>query len=470
MAKVLNLKLFYKGKLVNFATQGKEIKSRFVIGSSKYMFWQILDSTFPDKYELIKKSGDEYVLKLNSKMQFAYDTAGGQEKASGNEIVLVKNKTGKLTIGTDWAVTYQYNDAYVQVLTADEQKIVQQYARRAELDSNEKFTRGFLIAATIVALGGALLFEAIQPKEAATDGSLSERMRQLEQMAQKVELKNSANQFDAVEEAGKAEKKEEAKVVTKTTTGTNTGVTGGKMSKAEAKSALQNLFGSSTGTAGATGTSSVTVMAAAEDIIASSFGSGSGGSGGGGNRKGPRTGGSGGGTVFDPSAVTSVGTAVGLSSGKAGKGLSTVNPGGDIRGVVGDIGRLAPLGRASTRVSAGVLSTFNAPGVNRVKENNLAAAPAEQRPELQRIEQKVARYKPQLKELFNRQSQIKAMYGTVKFALYIGSDGSVKDAEAIPMSGEVYTEFLNGARQLMLGWKFDNTNKITYEFSMTFLK
>lgn len=290
-------------------------------------------------------------------------------------------------------------------------------------------------------------------------------------MAQKVEIKNSANQFDAAEEPGKEEKKEDAKVVAKTTTGANTGVTGGKMSKADAQSALKSLFGNSSGTAGATGSSTVTAMAAAEDIVASSFGSGSGGSGGGGggNRKGPR-GGSGGGTVFDPSAVTSVGAAVGLSSGKAGKGLSTVNPGGDIRGVVGDIGKLAPLGRASTRVNAGVLSTFNAPGVSKVKEGNLAAASAEQRPELQRIEQKVARYKPQLKDLFQRQSQIKAMYGTVKFTLYIGSDGSVKDAEVIPMSGEIYSEFLNGARQLMLGWKFDNTNKFPYEFSMTFQK
>jgi hypothetical protein len=108
--------------------------------------------------------------------------------------------------------------------------------------------------------------------------------------------------------------------------------------------------------------------------------------------------------------------------------------------------------------------------VKKVTEGNLSAAPAETRPELQRVEQRVARNKPQIKDLFNRSSQIKSMYGSLRFTLYIESDGSVAGVQITPLSGEFYPEFLSQLDQLIRAWRFDNKTMVPYEFIMTFTK
>jgi len=64
MSKLLNLTLHYKGKVLDRVRYGKDFKSKFFIGSSKYLFWQILDESFPDKHLFLTKKGDQLYLQL----------------------------------------------------------------------------------------------------------------------------------------------------------------------------------------------------------------------------------------------------------------------------------------------------------------------------------------------------------------------------------------------------------------------
>jgi hypothetical protein len=469
MAKTqLNLKLFYKGKLLDIAKYGRDFTTRMFIGSDKHLFWQILDSSFPEKFQLITKKGEQFYLNVGSKMQFAFD-ADTPQKATGKEVLLTNDKTGKLSIGNDWAISYEFMEPWVKVLTDEERQIVNQYSRRAELLPFEKFTRNFLIAATAVTIIGIILFDTFKP-EVEVITSLEQYTQKMEEIATKVEVTQSDLGQDYVEEAKKEEEAKEAPVATPTGKG---GTSTGTMSKAEAKAALTGLLGAGGFDPGSTG--KAMAFTTEENIVASSIGGNKGGGGGGG--KGPGKGGgfnaagAGFGSVFDPTEVpTGTANLAGLSTGRPKGKLSTAAPTGGVSTYVGDVSRIVALGKVATRVSSNVLSKFSGPTVKKVTEGNLSAAPAETRPELQRVEQRVARNKPQIKDLFNRSSQIKSMYGSLRFTLYIESDGSVAGVQITPLSGEFYPEFLSQLDQLIRAWRFDNKTMVPYEFIMTFTK
>jgi hypothetical protein len=137
---------------------------------------------------------------------------------------------------------------------------------------------------------------------------------------------------------------------------------------------------------------------------------------------------------------------------------------------VGNAERIVPTGKPANKITAGVVSKFSGPSIRKVAEGGVTDVAVEARPELQRIELKVARYKPQIKELFNRYSQIKTMNGTIRFVLYIDDDGTVPGVQIVPVSGEFYPEFLTQLEQMMRSWRFDNKNLVPYEFYMTFTK
>jgi hypothetical protein len=252
------------------------------------------------------------------------------------------------------------------------------------------------------------------------------------------------------------------------------------MSKASAKSALSGFLGSGGFNPNSTSSGLNVAVTTEQEIVAASLGGGKGGGGGGKGGKGPGKGGSasgsgsgaGFGSVFDPTEVSSGSSSnlAGLSSGRPKGNLSTKAPGGDVTTYVGDASRLAPVGKPATKVSSGVISRFSGPSIKKVAEGGVASAPAETRPELQRVEQKVARYKPQIKDLFNKYSQIKSIYGSIRFTLYIDAGGTVAGVQITPLSGQFYPEFLAQLETLIKGWRFDNKNLVPYEFMMTFTK
>ncbi len=480
---MLNLKLHYKGKLLDIAKYGRDSTNKLYIGSSKYLFWQILDQKFPLRHLLLTKKDNRFYMQLLPEMKLAFtqnnqqldkEALKSKHLLSGNQVQLTPDMTGSVQIDHDWVVTYEFTEPYKVVYTKQEKQIINQYARRAELLPFQKFTRSFLLAATAMTILGLILFDTFKPDYNNYD-TLAERWKQMQSVATKVEIPQTDFEPFMME----PEETEGEPVEGVARTGTRTT---GTMSRAAARAALSGLFGGG-GSGGGSGMFAVTTE---EDIIASSLGGGKGGGGGGGTGKGPGRRGTGGGgygdgtgfgdgsgfgSVFNPAEVPS-GTAnlAGLSTGRPTGKLSTQAPSGDVSTYVGSAQRIVPVGTPATKVSAGVVSRFTGPSVAKVQESGIASAPPDTRPELQRIEQKVARYKPQIKDLYNRYSQIKSMYGTMKFLLYLDSDGSVAGVQITPMSGEFYPEFLSQLEKMIRSWRFDNTNLVPYEFIMTFTK
>jgi len=484
MAKtVLNLKLHYQGKLLDIAKFGRDFTNKLYIGTSKYLFWQILDSKLPSQHLFLKKKDEKFYLDLLPGMDVAFkqneqelDKAALKAKnlISGNEVTLSNEMTGSVQLAPGWMVSFEFMEPWVKVLTQEEKQVISQYARKPELAPFEKFTRNFLLAATVVTIIGIIVFEAMKPKNVAQD-TLAQRWEQMQAMATKVAPASDVSEPVAQEAAGETQAPVQAPVAT-ADKGVSTGTaksTG--MSKAAAKSALSGLLGDSGFSPGGTGTAMNFAVTTEDNIVAASLGGGKGGGGGGKGAGKGSAGGSGGasgfGSVFDPTEVSS-GTSnlAGLSSGRPKGQLSTKAPGGDVSTYVGDVGRLLPVGKPATKVSSGIVSRFSGPGVKKVAEGGIASAPAETRPELQRVEQKVTRYKPQIKDLYNRYSQVKSMYGSLKFTIYIEAGGTVAGAQITPLSGEFYPEFLVQLEQLIRGWRFDNKNMVPYEFIMAFTK
>ncbi len=485
MAKtVLNLKLQYNGKLLDIAKYGRDFTKKLYIGSSKFLFWQILDKKFPKKHLFLTSKNNKFYLNLLPDMEVSFlennqlvdkETLQKRKLISGSEILLSNELTGSVKLNPDWIVTYEFVEPWVTKLTEEERQIVSRYSRRSELQPFQKFTRNFLLAATFFTIAGLILFDTFKP-DYSNDLTLAERWQQMQAIATKVEIpRNSFDQFseESIQPQPKTEEIEQT-----TTARPQTGkVSAGTMSKAAARAALSGILGQGGFQPGSTGTGIVAVTTE-ENIIAASLGGGRGGGSGTGRGTGANGpggqgtgGGSGFGTVFNPSEIPSGTTNLaGLSSGRPQGKLSNTAPAGDVTTYVGNASRIVAVGKPSNKVSSGVITRFSGPAVTKVAEGGISAAPVDSRPELQRIEQRVARYKPQIKDLFNRYSQIKSMYGTIKYTIYIDSDGSVAGVQLTPMSGEFYPEFLKQLEQLIKGWRFDNKNLVPYEFIMTFVK
>jgi len=154
MAKLLNLKLSYKGKLLDFVKEGGDIKKKFFIGSNKYLFWQILDPNFPEKHLLINEKGNQYYLLLppGAKLSCMKDGAAVDSAfltqnsiLRGTELLLRPDMTGTIAIAPEWEISYEYKEPWVSVLTPEEKQIVAQYASSSEPTSLESFNRNLLL-------------------------------------------------------------------------------------------------------------------------------------------------------------------------------------------------------------------------------------------------------------------------------------------------------------------------------------
>ena len=479
MAKtLLNLKLNYKGKLLDIAKYGRDFRDKLYIGSNRFLFWQILDTRFPDKMLFISRRNDRFYLHLLPQMQLAFEQNGqtfnndalkAKKILQNNEVVLNSDMTGKIEIAPDWSVTYEFIEPWVKVLTEEEKRIVAQYSRREDATPFERFSRNFTLLAAVATIIGMVLFNSLMKPKIEVADTLEQAWQQMQQQATKVEIpppeaSNLGKQFQ--EEMNTETTKETPSVKGTATKGSSTGT----MSKEAAKEALSGLLGSSGFQAGSTSHGLVAVTTE-ESIVAAAMGGGKGSGPGKGPGGGPGSSGTGFGTAFDPTQVSSGSANLAkLSTGRPTGNLSTTAPGGNVTTYVGDVGRIVPVGKVGTKVSSGVITKFGGPGVRRVAEGNIGAAPAENRPELQRVESQIARYKPQIKKLFNTDSQIKSMYGTLDFVVYIEADGSVAGVQITPKSGEFYPEFLAHLEQLIRSWRFDNKSLVPYEFIMTFTK
>ena len=195
MAKILSLRLNYKGKFLDYAKEGKEIKKKFVIGSNKFLQWQILDPAFPDKHTLIKKKGGEYVMELPPDSQVTCergrDTLDTQylkqnNLLAGNELVLKEDIQGTLTLAPNWSVDFDFREPWVAVLTPEERAIVAQYARRSKPDSVTRFNRTVIWIVVILTVLFLAIFDQVLRPEYKSILNVGDILQSQQNDAQKV--------------------------------------------------------------------------------------------------------------------------------------------------------------------------------------------------------------------------------------------------------------------------------------------
>ncbi|PKN74760.1 MAG: hypothetical protein CVU49_06395 [Candidatus Cloacimonetes bacterium HGW-Cloacimonetes-2] len=475
MAKtLLNLKLNYKGKLLDIAKYGRDFTNKLFIGSNKYLFWQILDPKFPDKHLFLTASGNDFVLNLVPGSTVRC-TKGGKEMdqaaltsgniLSGNQLKLSPDMTGTVVLGPDWEVGFEFSEPWVRVLTEEERQIVAQYSRRAELTSQERFNRGLMIAITLLTVIFLLIYDFLLKPEEVKVQDIGQRLSQIQQQATRImpEVEQTTSSFSSEEvplpEAPPA-----------TTQGSPTGVRGGTGTTTGSTASTFGLEGFS-----ASGTQrplQFVAVTGSETFVAAGRGGGGGGGGGGGT--GPGGGGAGApGSSFSAGAVQIQGADLGgvATVGPNVSGSST-RPTGGVAVLTGDASRVAPIGRPVTQSAQAISmkAQFGTQGVATVSEGNIGSAPEASQGTYSNIANRVASLKGRITTIYIAENNLRPQAGSVSVTLYIGADGSVKAADVVPQSGDLTTEFLQKVQQNVMSWRFSVSEMAKYRFVMQFRK
>jgi len=474
MSKLLNLTLHYKGKKLDQVRYGRDFKNKFFIGSDKYLFWQILDETFPEKHLFVTKKGDQLYLQLppGAKVSCAKDGEPVDESyltksfiLQGNKLLLRPDMTGTLAIAPNWEISYEFKEPYVTVLTPEQQQIAAQYACRPQPTADEKFSRNMILLFVILTVIFVIIFDLFLKKQVSYDTTLEQKLQTI-QKAERIQAEALAKP-STFEEAG-----EYAEVPEETAgKGQPGGVPGGK---GTAKSAGA-IFGSGFGTFDPSATSAarpfqaVTLM---EGFVTSRPG------GGGGGGAGPGVGGAGpgggvGGTTFDPNATRSFTSDIGSVATKAPtvRGSEIRPEGVAIVKASGDQSKLMPSGVAfgKTAVTEQTLAKFKSKQVTQVTEETISQAPAERQTIIDEVRRAVEIRKGQIQSLYMKWNATIPFSGSVKIRLLINASGKVQDAIITP-EGNMPNGFLTELEQLCESWSFPINEEFDYEFKFRLRK
>jgi hypothetical protein len=468
MAKtLLNLKLSYKGKLLDIIKSGRDFDNSWYIGSNKYLFWQILDPNFPNKHLFLVKKGNDYFLQLVPGSNVSCSKNGNPVDASflqqngilkGTSLLLRNDMSGTVALNPEWEIKYEFTEPWVRVLTEEERMIVAQYSRRSELTASERFNRSLILLFIFLTVAFILVYDFVLKPETVDTGTLESKLAQLEQ-AQRVEPPPIQGQ--APVEAGTAEG--EATEVVEAPTGTQ-GTPGGT-GAANASATFGNMSGTGTAAPG----SPYQAATVRQSFVTASPGgrSGGGGSGPGG---GPGAG-SGFAGTFDPNATAGYNqTDLGqIAFGKTpGGGTSTRPTEGTVQVFTGDAGKIAPRGKpiAQSAQTAGVIRSFQAASVSTISEGSIASVAEEQRPDVEKISSSVNARKGQITQLYRQSAAVQASSGSITIKLYISDNGQVDAADVIPNSETFTTKFLQDVKNLVENWSFNVSKKTIYQFTL----
>ena len=479
MAKtLLNMKLYYKGKVLDIAKYGRDFTKKLFIGSNKYLFWQILDPSFPDKHLFLTSTGDSFFLNLVPGSTVSCEKDGqpvdqgfltGNNILRGTQLQLRQDMTGTVTLNPDWQVKYEFSEPWARVLTEEERQIVAQYSRRAEPTSVERFNRGMLLlfaALTIICL---FIYDlALKPKDTES-ATLEARLSQMAQATRVVP--EVAQQSSSFSDEGTPEAQTKPDVTAQQGTTARQGSATGRPGLSGTASGAAGSFGldfSAGNTQGAVGFKAITTsetFGAARPGGRGTGGGGGSGSGAGGSGIGAP------GSSFNAGAVQTNGADLGgiATTGPGVRGSSTRPTGGAISVVTGDASRVAPIGRPVTSGAiASVRGQFTAGTATTVSEGNIASVPEESRTDVENIKARVSRNKGRIQAIYNTENRITPQSGGVSVKLYINANGGVSGAEVTPQSGNLTSDFLNKVRNEVSGWSFSTTKKVVYSFSITF--
>lgn len=490
MAKTqLNLELSYKGKVLDYIKHGSGLfKSKWFVGSNKYLLWQILDPAFPDKHQLITQKGNDFVMNLvpGAKLECSKDGKPVDQGylqsngiLKGNELQLTSDMTGTMVLNPDWKINYRFIEPYVHILTEDERQIVAQYSRRAESTSEEKFGRGLVLLFLFLTLAMLLLYDLVLKPDTTELGTLEASLAQLRR-AQRVET------YKAQEvQTGPRDSDAEARALAEAEARAAADAAAAAAARAQAGQ------GRTTGTPGGTGTNAASLfgefnpnavvrnpvaITTTRDFVAASR---DGGGGGGGSGPGGGPGGTGGGSgrsggissSFDPNAVANYQQSEFSSASNTGgiKG-SSERPAGtvDVKGNVSQA-QIAALGKpvAVTSADRAVISriTQQAPAVT---ENSIASAPEETQTDLQALRTAVNSRKSQLNTLYRKAAAIENSGGSVNIRIY-GRGSKIEAAQVTPVSGNLPTSFLEDIKRAVQSWTVSGVSgSFNYQFTMRF--
>nr|MDK2851260.1 hypothetical protein [Candidatus Cloacimonadota bacterium] len=459
MAKILSLRLNYKGKFLDYAKEGKEIKKKFIIGQNKNLQWQILDPSFPDKFQLIKQKGRQYVMQLPPGSELSCEIDGKpldseylkqNHLLSGNELVLNKDMKGTLTVSKDWSIDFDFREPWVAVLTDEERAIVAQYARRSKPDAISRFNRTVVWIVLLLTVAFILLFDQVLKPEYTFEETIQERLQNI-QSAQRVIPEIVSPQPSFAQPLDNTPEQTEADATdSQVTTGT------GPRGSAGLTRTLQGFDASATGTAPA-----LTIATVTEGFTANRPGSrpGNGISTGRGTVAGIATG-----TAYNPAATPvfeDIGSVV--TSGPQTGGYSVRPEGASGIHITGDASSLAPSGQSWGDVveQQRIAADFARRGISTVNESSITTLDEDTR----------TKYTSLREQIESRQSQIEHAYREMQIrqnvsftiTLFIRADGTVKESQVIP-NGSYPEAFVAKVKSIVDSWKFNVREEMAYQF------
>ncbi|MCB5265867.1 MAG: hypothetical protein PHT37_03160 [Candidatus Cloacimonetes bacterium] len=466
MAKILSLRLNYKGKFLDYAKEGKEIKKKFVIGSNKFLQWQILDPAFPDKHTLIKKKGGEYVMELPPDSQVTCergrDTLDTQylkqnNLLAGNELVLKEDIQGTLTLAPNWSVDFDFREPWVAVLTPEERAIVAQYARRSKPDSVTRFNRTVIWIVVILTVLFLAIFDQVLRPEYKSILNVGDILQSQQNDAQKVVPDITPGDVATFTEPDKSVEKKPGTTTTKRPGGTTTGRATGSSSLT---SALQGFDASAVGTAPA-----YEIATVAEGFSPGRPGGGRGSGPGIGGSGGP-AGGVGAGSSYDPATMPifgDLGSVVGKapSSGgytKAPEGAQGVH-------VTGDASKLAPSGKAWGDVAKQkkVAASYSSRGISTISEASIGSMDEGSRAKFNPVREQIQARQSQIEQAY-RESQITQRV-SFTITVYISSNGTVRESVVVP-NGSYPGSFVAQIKTIVDNWTFNVREEMAYRFTI----
>ncbi len=479
MAKLLNMKLNYKGKALDFVRQGKDIKKKFFIGSNKYIFWQILDPNFPDKHLLVTEKGNQYYMQLPPGSKLSCSKDGNAVDSSyltqnnilhGTELQLRPDMTGTVAIAPEWEISYEFKEPWVSVLTPEEKQIVAQYARFSEPTAMERFNRNLMLLFVFLTLVFILLFDLVLKPTETFDTTLEEKLATLQkaELVRVDQAKIEGSTFEDQQESGT--EPEAAPAATPAVTGTpaSAGTTGGTAMNAGSMFGIGDFDPNATSSA-----PTIRVATLTEGFAASRPG---GKSGGGGPGSGPGGGhGAGGGytTSFDPNATVGFSSDIGkIATNAPSVGGSSIKPkAGSFVNVAGDLRKLAPSGVAfgQTAGTNKLVSSFKSKNVAQVSESSIQAAAPEARARYETIGSTVKARQSQIASIYTKYNAILPFSGSVSIRLLIAANGQVQSAILTP-NGQMPEEFLTEVKNLCESWSFNVKDESDYTFTQRFRK
>ena len=484
--KILNLELRYKNKFLDTAKYLRDFKSSFFIGSDSSIFWQILDDTFPKTHKLITKSTkNSFVLHLRKDMEILLKRKGKTytkddlikaRLMKNNSVAIDENAEGTITFLGNYQIDFTFRRPYVHVPTREEKMLHKEFAKWAPLTAEQKFTNIFLFLALLFTIIGLYIFDKnyVPPKEL----DFAQKLQRIEEEATKVipeipeEVKETKEQTNytggakaASEEAAKEEVAKAGEKASDFVKG-NFGFDLGKDANASKNTVLENEI------------YSVTTL----DPMFVNTGKGSGSKGGVGG-------------VPSDDAVNSIFNVGGNGDLLAGSGTGSLAGNlGDL-GDIGDLANLTNLGggegfeqvdesslggelkdfkvvqiKSSQEFEAVRRASFG--NVHSISEGDIKLAKSkEQKTEIANIQQQINMFKPQLINLYEVESLKRDMSGTIKFTLLIEKSGKIEAVMYHTAKGSFFTpNFMEKAKNIILGWTIKVKDNTQYEFRMTFMK